>query len=81
MATTVQNIIQWVQENAFSIEGHDGTKYVAIDTEAMGLHFNKWLKEERKQHGRTWDAAIQAHDDRGHVIARSHTDFDEHTIH
>jgi hypothetical protein len=33
---------------------------------------------EKQQHGQTWDAAIQAHDDRGHVHARSITDFDEY---
>lgn len=37
-------------------------------------------KMEREQHGRTWDAAIQAHEDRGHVISRSLTDFDEYKI-
>jgi hypothetical protein len=35
---------------------------------------------ERDQHGRTWDAAIKAHDDRGHVHARSVTDFDDYEI-
>ena len=33
---------------------------------------------EKQQHGSTWDAAIQAHDDRGHVHARSLVDFDEY---
>jgi hypothetical protein len=37
-------------------------------------------KMEREQHGRTWDAAIQAHEDRGHVLSRSLTDFDEYQI-
>jgi hypothetical protein len=32
---------------------------------------------EKQQHGRTWDAAIKAHDNRGHVHARSLVDFDE----
>jgi hypothetical protein len=32
---------------------------------------------EKEQHGRTWDSAIKAHDDRGHVHARSIVDFDE----
>lgn len=35
---------------------------------------------EREQHGRTWNAAIQAHEDRGHVLSRSITDFDEYQI-
>lgn len=33
---------------------------------------------EKQQHGSTWDAAIKAHDDRGHVHARSIVDFDEY---
>ena len=33
---------------------------------------------DKQQHGRTWDAAIKAHDDRGHVHARSLVDFDEY---
>jgi len=33
---------------------------------------------EKHQHGQTWDAAIKAHDDRGHVHARSLVDFDEY---
>jgi hypothetical protein len=33
---------------------------------------------EKQQHGNTWDAAIKAHDDRGHVHARSLVDFDEY---
>jgi hypothetical protein len=33
---------------------------------------------ERNQHGDTWDAAIQAHEDRGHVLARSICDFDNY---
>ena len=32
---------------------------------------------EKEHHGATWDAAIKAHDDRGHVYSRSLVDFDE----
>lgn len=35
---------------------------------------------EIEQHGRTWDAAIQAHEDRGHVLTRSLCDFDDYNI-
>jgi hypothetical protein len=35
---------------------------------------------EREQHGNTWDAAIKAHDDRGHVYVRSICDFDDYEI-
>jgi hypothetical protein len=33
---------------------------------------------EKEQHGQTWDEAINAHDNRGHVHARSLIDFDEY---
>jgi hypothetical protein len=33
---------------------------------------------EKEQHGQTWDEAINAHDNRGHVHARSIVDFDEY---
>ena len=36
------------------------------------------LEMNKHQHGNTWDAAIQAHDNRGHVHARSLVDFDEY---
>ena len=36
------------------------------------------LEMNKHQHGVTWDAAIQAHDNRGHVHARSLVDFDEY---
>jgi len=32
---------------------------------------------EKEQHGVTWDSAIKAHDNRGHVHSRSIVDFDE----
>ena len=49
---------------------------------------DEWLKHyleqakqiERTQHGNTWDAAIKAHDDRGHVYSRSITDFDNYQV-
>ena len=43
--------------------------------------WNKYIEQakemEKQQHGQTWDAAIKAHDNRGHVHARSIVDFDE----
>jgi hypothetical protein len=42
-----------------------------------GNVFDKILELEKQQHGQTWDAAIAAHDNRGHVHARSLVDFDE----
>jgi hypothetical protein len=45
--------------------------------EAIEFAVNR-LEMEKEQHGRTWDAAIKAHDDRGHVHSRSIVDFDEY---
>jgi hypothetical protein len=40
--------------------------------------FEQALAMEHDQHGQTWDAAIHAHDARGHVYARSICDFDDY---
>ncbi len=32
----------------------------------------------KEEHGKTWDKAIEAHENRGHNIARSWCDFDEY---
>lgn len=37
-------------------------------------------EKEREQHGRTWNAAIDQHERRGHVHSRSISDFDEYVI-
>ena len=48
----------------------------------VGFALIPWIEEakelEKQQHGVTWDAAIKAHDDRGHVHARSLVDFDDY---
>jgi trehalose-6-phosphate synthase len=36
------------------------------------------LQMEKEQHSKTWDSAIQAHEDRGHVLAKSWEDFEEY---
>jgi site-specific DNA-cytosine methylase len=33
---------------------------------------------EKEQHGNTWDEAIDTHERRGHIIARSLVDFDDY---
>jgi hypothetical protein len=47
----------------------------------VGFALMPWIEQakeiEKQQHGQTWDAAIAAHDNRGHVHARSIVDFDE----
>ena len=47
-----------------------------IPIEAMD-RYDEAKELEKHQHGNTWDSAIKAHDDRGHVHARSIVDFDE----
>jgi hypothetical protein len=55
MKTALEDLIQWTIENAFNIEGQDGTKYVAIDHEEMRLKFNEWLKKEKQQIEQAFD--------------------------
>jgi hypothetical protein len=43
-----------------------------------GQEIEKAKEMDKQQHGQTWDAAIKAHDNRGHVHARSIVDFDEY---
>lgn len=33
---------------------------------------------EKEQHGTTWDKALNAYEDRGHLYIRAWTDFDEY---
>jgi hypothetical protein len=61
-----------------------------LNQEIDYIPLNKWdvisdiiqeaLAMERHQHGQTWDAAIRAHESRGHVYARSMCDFDDYEI-
>ena len=67
--TTPETALDWFH---FQIKGHLTADVSAILDEAKKL--------ERQQHGRTWDAAIQAHEDRGHVLSRSVCDFDEYVV-
>lgn len=48
MTTSLQDLIQWTLENAFNIEGQDGTLYVTIDHEEMRLKFDEWLEKEKQ---------------------------------
>jgi hypothetical protein len=68
--------VQWFVDNAFE----EGFLWVT-DKPAMfelNLIIEKAKEIEKQQHGQTWDAAIKAHDNRGHVHARSLVDFDEY---
>ena len=48
------------------------------NTDWLPILVDKAKQKEKEQHGQTWDAAIKAHDDRGHVHSRSFVDFDEY---
>lgn len=37
-------------------------------------------QKEREQHRHTWHAAIEAHNDRGHVFSQSSCDFDHYKV-
>ena len=68
--------VEWFIDNAFE----EGFLWVT-DKPAMfelNLIIEKAKEMDKQQHGQTWDAAIKAHDDRGHVHARSLVDFDEY---
>lgn len=47
-------------------------------TEAWKEEIKQALEMEKQQHGETWNAAIQAHENLGYVISRSLCDFDDY---
>ena len=69
--TAVEDLINKLVEFKKSREVCHSALQAAID-----FAVNR-LEMEKEQHGQTWDAAISAHDNRGHVHARSIVDFDE----
>ena len=71
-----QTAVEWFIDNAFE----EGFLWVT-DKPAMfelNLIIEKAKEMDKQKHGQTWDAAIKAHDNRGHVHARSIVDFDEY---
>ncbi len=70
-----QTAVEWFFEKIKSHFEDDGD---ALETLTFTMQHAK--QKERKQHGATWDAAIKAHDDRGHVLARSICDFDNYEV-
>ena len=50
----------------------DGKVFIPIEV------FQKAREMHREEQGNTWDAAIAAHEDRGHNTARSIPDFDDY---
>jgi hypothetical protein len=70
----VQNLKEASQTNEHLKGYREALKNVANDIDAQMAQI------ERQQHGNTWDAAIKAHDDRGHVYVRSICDFDDYEV-
>lgn len=70
-----QTAVEWFYDKIKSHFSHDGD---LLET----LNYTKEIakSKEREQHGNTWDAAIKAHEDRGHIISRSLCDFDDYEI-
>ena len=66
--------VEWLFEEI------DKTYWDYLTTEQQREIVQQALEMERKQHGNTWDAAIQAYEDRGHVQVRAWSDFDEYEI-
>lgn len=74
-----QTAVEWledkIKDNIFC-DHICGIEY--WDKETL-LGFIEQAKQmEREQHGKTWDEAIKANENRGNVIARSICDFDDY---
>ena len=59
-----ETAVEWLVKE-FNLEGYEATVRLA-------------KQMEREQHGKTWDEAIKANENRGNVIARSICDFDDY---
>jgi hypothetical protein len=70
-----QTAVEWFYDNIKSHFEHNGDLL-----ENLNFAFDIAKKKEREQHGRTWDAAIKAHENRGRVLSRSICDFDDYEI-
>ena len=63
-------VVDWLKIKLYAAGSGSPAAYTQIFEQAKEI--------EKQQHGQTWDAAIKAHDNRGHVHARSIVDFDEY---
>jgi hypothetical protein len=63
-------VVDWLKIKLYAAGSGSPAAYTQIFEQAKEI--------EKQQHGRTWDSAIKAHDDRGHVHSRSIVDFDEY---
>jgi hypothetical protein len=81
-----QTAVEWIIKQLYEYirkSAHNELSTIRTGEFRIGLRkaidFCEQAKEmEKEQHGVTWDSAIKAHDNRGHVHARSIVDFDEY---
>jgi len=73
--STKSTAVQWFFDRIKSHFVHDGDVY-----EDLCMTRSIAKMKEREQHSNTWNAAIQAHEERGHVYVRALTDFDNYEI-
>ena len=60
-----QTAVEWLMEQ--------------YSNENYGIEIGEQAKEmEREQHSQTWDNALAKHEERGKVLMRSFSDFDEY---
>ena len=67
--------VEWFYDKIKSHFEHDGELF-----EILGFTLEIAKTKERKQHGQTWNEAIKAYEERGHVILRARCDFDDYEI-
>ena len=70
-----ETAVDFFYNNIKSHFQHDGDLLECLD-----FIYKTAKQMEREQHGNTWQNAIETHEERGLVIARSLTDFDEYEI-
>jgi hypothetical protein len=75
-----QSAVEWLIEELIKQDRRSNPNSCTIQIyfEASKNIVDHALEMNKQQHGATWDTAIKAHDDRGHVHARSLVDFDEY---
>jgi hypothetical protein len=82
MSEKKQTAVEWLAEKYNYVtwmRNHDEISAGLADE--WRKHYLYQAKQmEREQHGNTWDAAIKAHDERGHVFVRSICDFDDYEV-
>jgi hypothetical protein len=78
MSEKKQTAVEFLVEQITKHTWYDEEGYGHVSVSILDIEQAKQM--EREQHGNTWDAAIKAHDDRGHVYVRSICDFDDYEV-